>query len=79
MYDSLLEKCLALSRLVSSNPGDKILRHIGQRNFDVIEKINIALEPKDFVLATIAILAKDDVAVKRKILDLLNQRILNQV
>jgi len=74
-YDKLLEKCLSFARLVSNIHDDRIFRHITVRNVEVIEKINSALEPADFVRVVVSILGRGDLSVKRKMLDMLNDRI----
>ncbi len=53
------------------------MRLIGVRNMEVIEKINAALDPTAFIRVTVAILTTGDNAVKKKMMDLLNQRILH--
>lgn len=78
-YDTLLEKCFSFSRLVSNIHEDKIFRLIAQRNLDIIEKVNAALEPADLIRTVITILLRDDLSVKKKMLDLLNHRIAHKV
>ena len=62
-----------------SNLHDKIFRLITQRNLDVIDKVNAALEPVDLVRAVVSILGREDLSVKKKMLDMLNQRIVHKV
>jgi hypothetical protein len=46
---------------------------------DVIDKINAALDPLKFIEAVALIMVRDDTAVKRKVMEMLNQRILQKV
>jgi len=78
-YDTLLEKCLSYSRLVSNIHQDKIFRLITNRNLDIVEKLNAALEPTDLVRTVISILGREDLGVKKKVLDMLNHRIAHKV
>ncbi|CAG7837073.1 unnamed protein product [Allacma fusca] len=77
--EPLLEKCLSFSRLLSPLSEDKVFRLIANRNFEVIDKVNAALEPKDFVQVVKLILEKDDNSIKKRILDIFNQRIIQKV
>jgi len=78
-YDSLLEKCLSFSKLVFIHNQDKLFRLIGYRNFEIIDKVNAALDPGTFVRVTGLILERDDIGVKKKMLDMLNTRIFGKV
>lgn len=78
-YDTLLGKCLQFSKKSSGLNEEKLFRLITHKNLDVIDKINSALEPLKFIEAVALILVRDDTAVKRKVMELLNQRILQKV
>lgn len=78
-YDGILEKCMVFSRVLSYLNEEKIFRLIAHRNLEVIDKVNLALAPADFVETMVLILNRNDVTVKRKMMEMLNQRILQKV
>lgn len=78
-YDTLLGKCLFFSKKSSGLNEEKLYRLIVHKNLDVIDKINAALDPLKFIEAVALILVRNDATVKRKVLEMLNQRILQKV
>ncbi|CAL8131520.1 unnamed protein product [Orchesella dallaii] len=78
-YDTVLERCLSFSRIVSGLSEDKIFRHITHKNFEVVEKINAVLEVEEFVGVVSGILERNDFTIKRKILDMLNLRLAQKI
>ncbi len=78
-YDALLEKCLLFSKKAASINDEKLCTRIVHRNLDVMDKINAALDPLKFIEAIALILVRDDITVKRKVLDMFNQRISQKV
>lgn len=78
-YHIIMERCLSFSRVVSGLSEDKIFRLIAHRNFEVLEKINAVLEVQDFVRIVAIILERNEVATKRRILDMLNLRLVQKV
>ncbi|ODM95754.1 HEAT repeat-containing protein 1, partial [Orchesella cincta] len=78
-YDTVIERCLSFSRIVSGLAEEKIFRLIAHKNFEVMEKINAVLEVEDFVRVVSGILERNDFAIKRKILDMLNLRLTQKI
>jgi len=78
-YDRLIEKCLNFSKILSGIQDDKLFRLLTHKNLEVIDKVNNALQPSDFIEVVAIILIRDDMTVKRKVMEMLNQRLLQKV